>query len=60
MLLNANYTLEEFVNRTAPCPGEACTSVLMLLGYGFGTAVCPICGAVGAVLVLIIGTSIKS
>ena len=52
MLLNANYTLQEFANRVqnVPCPGEGCTGGLILLGYGLGTALCPICGVVGGVI----------
>lgn len=61
MLLNANYTLQEFANRVQniPCPGEPCTAGLILLGYGIGAALCPVCGVVGAVIGLIIGISIK-
>jgi proline dehydrogenase len=61
MLLNANYTLQEFANRVQniPCPGEPCTAGLILLGYGIGNALCPVCGVVGAVIGLIIGISIK-
>jgi flagellar motor component MotA len=32
---------------------------LILLGYGIGAALCPVCGVVGAVIGLIIGISIK-
>ncbi|UOK43738.1 MULTISPECIES: hypothetical protein [Flavobacterium] len=66
VLLNSNNLVDEF-NRAAqngyidvPCPGEACTFSLVLLGAGIGAAICgPACCVFGGVIGLIVGTSIK-
>lgn len=63
-LLNSNellrmYTIQE-ATTNVPCPSEACTGTLLLLGAGIGGAICgPICAVVGGVVGLIIGVEIK-
>lgn len=63
-LLNSNellrvYNVQE-PSTNVPCPSEACTGTLILLGAGIGGAICgPICALAGGVVGLIIGIEIK-
>jgi hypothetical protein len=63
-LLNSNellrvYNVQE-PTTNVPCPSEACTGTLILLGAGIGGAICgPICALAGGVVGLIIGIEIK-
>lgn len=66
ILLNSNALVQEFSKAaqqgdvTAPCPSEACTFSMLLLGASIGTAVCgPLCGFFGGVIGLMVGTSLK-
>lgn len=63
-LLNSNEMLRAYnvqePTTNVPCPSEACTGTLILLGAGIGGAICgPICALAGGVVGLIIGIEIK-
>lgn len=63
-LLNSNELLRAYnfqePSTNVPCPSEACTGTLLLLGAGIGGAICgPICALAGGIVGLIIGIEIK-
>lgn len=63
-LLNSNELLRAYSvqepNTNVPCPSEACTGTLILLGAGIGGAICgPVCALAGGVIGLIVGIEIK-